>query len=216
MTTRDEPLVTTADVHEVMTAIEAVDLDAPWEQAAPQLRPALPRRRPLPPGTDGLPSQELSPGIRVTLGLDIGPAMLFVGQDQLDRWGVTVEQALRRAVSNVRVRARLRRQWVLIHEPIAGVPTLAFQSREGWASSLLLVPGELMRVLGRRNGLVLAPMRDLVLLMPLDAEPALAYLVLEEFARADMNALDLPIFSLLGGRLTKVVGFQGQGRGMPH
>jgi hypothetical protein len=216
MTTRDEALVSTADVHEVMAAIEAVDLDAPWDSVAPQLRPALPRRRPLPPGTDGLPSQELPPGIRVTLGLDIGPAMLFVSQEQLDRWGVTLEQALRRAVSNVRVRVRLRRQWAILHERIAGVPTLAFQSREGWAASLLLAPGELTRVLGRREGIVLAPMRDLLLLMPLDAEPALAYLVLEEFARADMNALDLPIFSLLGGRLTKVVGFHGPGLGRPH
>lgn len=194
-----------------MAAIEAVDLEAPWEEAAARLRPALPRRRPMPAGTEDLPSQELPPGIRVTLGLDIGPAILFVCQEQLRRWGVSPGQAFQRSLSNVRVRVRLRRQFVLLHEPIGGVPTVAFQSREGWASSLLLLPEELVRVLGRRSGIVLAPMRDLLLLMPLDAEPQLAYLVLEEFARADVNALDLPLFSLVDGRLTKVVGLSGPG-----
>jgi hypothetical protein len=85
MTITSDPLVTTANVHEVMAAIEAVDLEAPWEEVAPRLRPALPRRRPLPPGTDDLPAREYPPGIRVTLGLDIGPAMLFVNQAQVDR-----------------------------------------------------------------------------------------------------------------------------------
>jgi hypothetical protein len=206
MTTRSEPLVTTADVHEVMAAIEAVDLEAPWEEMAPRLRPALPRRRPLPPGTGDLPTQDFAPGIRITLGLDIGPAMLFVGHDQLAAWGVTAEQAFRRAISNIRVRVRLRRQFALLHEPICGVPTVAFQSRDGWASALLLLPEELERVFGQRSGVILAPMRDLLLLMPLDVEPDLAHVILEEFARVDMNALDVPPIGLLDGSLTRVVG----------
>jgi uncharacterized protein YtpQ (UPF0354 family) len=206
MTTSADPLVRTADVHAVMAAIESVDLEAPWEAAAPRLRPALPRRRPLPPGTDDLPEREYPPGIRVTLGLDIGPAMLFVNHAQVDRWGVTADQAFRRALSNIRTLVRRRRQFALIHQRICGVPTVAFQSREGWASSLLLLPDELTRVLGARNGLLMAPMRDLLLLMPIDAEPGLAYLILEEFAEADMNALDLPLFVLLEGRLMPAIG----------
>jgi hypothetical protein len=166
----------------------------------------------MPPGTGELPAQEFAPGIRTTLGLDIGPAMLFVGHDQLTRWGVSAEQAFRRAVSNIRVRVRLRRQFALLHEPICGVPSVAFQSREGWAASLLLVPDELVRVFGQRSGVILAPMRDLLLLMPLDVEPDLAHVVLEEFARVDMNALDLPPIGLLDGRLTQVVGIHGGAR----
>jgi hypothetical protein len=90
---------------------------------------------------------------------------------------------------------RRRRQFALIHERICGESTVAFQSREGWSSSLLLLPGELCRVLGQRDGLVLAPMRDLVMLLPLEADQLLAHLILEEFGKADMNALDLPPFS---------------------
>jgi hypothetical protein len=150
---------------------------------------------------DDLPSQIYEPGIRATLGLDIGPAILFVGQAQLDGWGVTADHAFTRALSNVKVRVGRRRQFALIHERICGESTVAFQSREGWSSSLLLLPGELCRVLGQRDGLVLAPMRDLVMLLPLEADPLLAHLILEEFGKADMNALDLPPFSLVDGRL---------------
>ena len=93
-----------------------------------------------------------------------------------------------------------------IHERIADVPTLPFQSREGWASSLLLLPDELVRVLGERNGLVLAPMRDILICLPLDVEREFALYLLEEFAAVDMNALDLPPFALVDGHLSHAVG----------
>ena len=37
MTSRTEDLVTTAEVDEVVAAIEAVDLEAPWSEVAPLL-----------------------------------------------------------------------------------------------------------------------------------------------------------------------------------
>ena len=201
MRSRPEDLVTTADVADVVAAIEAVDLQAPWREVAPSLRVALPRRRPLPPGTDGLPTRWFPPGIRAGLALDIGPAMLFVGHEQLKQWGASVEQAFESALENVRGRVSQRRQFALLHERIAGVPTIAFQSREGWASALLLLPDELARVMGERSGVIIAPMRDLVLMLPLETDPGLAQLILDEFAQADMNALDLPPFSLVDGQL---------------
>ena len=206
MTTPDEPLVSTASVEEVMSAIEAVDLDAPWEDVAPNLRLALPRRRALPVDIEELPQRHFPPGIDVVLGLDIGPAMLFVAHEQLARWGASAEAAFEHALDNVRRRAAERRQFALVHERIADVPTLAFQSREGWASSLLLLPEELARVFGERTGLILAPMRDLVMCLPLDVEREFAQWLLDEFAEVDMNALDLPPFALVDGHLTHAVG----------
>jgi hypothetical protein len=129
--------------------------------------------------------------------------LLFVTEGQLKGWGVSAERAFLRALANVKSRVRRRQQFALIHERILDVPTVAFQSREGWASTLLLLPAELTRVLGHRDGLVLVPMRDLILLMPLDADPDVALLVLDEFAEADMNALDLPLFALRDGRLSR-------------
>ena len=86
------------------------------------------------------------------------------------------------------------------------MPTLAFQSREGWASQLLLLPDQLVRVLGDRNGLILAPMRDLVISLPLDVEREFAHWLLEEFAEVDMNALDIPPLALVDGHLSHAVG----------
>lgn len=174
MRSRQPDLVSTAEVADVVAAIESMDLGAPWRDVAPSLRVTLPRRRPLPPGTDRLPTRTFPPGIRVGLGLDIGPAMLFLGDDQLAQWGVSVEQAFDCALMNVRERVGRRRQFALLHERIADVPTIAFQSREGWASALLLLPDELTRVMGERSGLVIAPMRDLVLMLPLGTDPTLA------------------------------------------
>jgi hypothetical protein len=202
----DEPLVSTASKDEVVRAIESVDLGAPWSEVAPDLRLALPRRRPLPIDPAELPARDFAPGIRAVLGLDIGPAMLFVSHQQLAGWEVSAEAAFEQALANVRARVAARRQFALVHERIADVPTLAFQSREGWASSLLLLPDELVRVVGDRNGLVLAPMRDLVLCLPLDAEREFAQYLLDEFAAADMNALDLPPFAMVDGHLRPAMG----------
>jgi hypothetical protein len=206
MRNRDDVVVAVADVAEVMAAIEAVDLEAPWEEAAPHLRLALPRRRPFPPGTGDLPSQIYVPGIRAVLGLDIGPAMLFVRREQLASWGVSADHAFQRALVNVRQRVNHRRQFALVHERICGESTIAFQSREGWASTLLLLPDELSRILGERDGLIVAPMRDLVIWLPLDTDPALALFILEEFAAEDPNALDLPPYALVDGRLEDLPG----------
>jgi hypothetical protein len=202
----DEPLLSTASKDEVVRAIESVDLGAPWSEVAPALRLALPRRRPLPIDPAELPARDFAPGIRAVLGLDIGPAMLFVGHEQLAGWEVSAEAAFEQALDNVRARAAARHQFALVHERIADVPTLAFQSREGWASSLLLLPDELTRVVGERSGLVLAPMRDLILCLPLDTEREFAQYLLDEFAAVDINALDLPPFALVDGHLRPAMG----------
>ena len=206
MTTPDEPLVTTAPVEEVISAIESVDLTAPWEEVAPDLRPALPRRRTLPVDIAALPQREYAPGIDCVLGMDIGPAMLFVAHEQLACWGVSAEEAFDQALNNVRAEVAARKQFALIHERIADVPTLAYQSRDGWASCLLLLPDELTRVFGERSGLILAPMRDLVICLPLDVEREFAHWLLNEFAEIDMNALDLPPLALVDGTLRHAVG----------
>jgi len=205
MRTQEGPVVVTASVDEVMDAIETLDLGAPWADVAPNLRLALPRRRPLPPGTEDLPFRDYPPGIRATLGLDVGPAMLFVTHEQLTGWGVSADRAFEQALVNVGARVGARKQFALLHERILDVPTVAFQSREGWASSLLLLPHELARVLGSRDGLVIAPMRDVLLLLPLDSDPDFAWFLLEEFAAEDMNALDLPVFALVDGQLSQAM-----------
>jgi hypothetical protein len=206
MTTPDEPSVITAPVEDVLAAIESADLEAPWEEVAPHLCIALPRRRALPVRRDEVVSRTYAPGLRTILGLDIGPAMMFVAPEQMARWEVSADEAFDRALGNVREQVAARLQFALVHERIADVSTLAFQSRDGWASQLLLLPDELCRVLGDRNGLLLAPMRDLIVSLPLGVEREFADWLLEEFAAVDMNALAVPPLALVDGHLTQAVG----------
>jgi hypothetical protein len=202
VTTAPEPSpVTTASVDEVLDAIDDLDLEAPWEVVADDLRPVLPRRRPMPPDTGPLPMKRYELGLTAGLGLDIGPAIMFVGEAQLVQWGTSVDEGFARAEANVRARCLARRQFGLINEAFAGVPTTIFQSRDGWASALLLMPDLIRHVLGARSGLLIAPMRDVIMLMPLDTDPGVAHLILDEFAAADMNALATPVLTLVDGRL---------------
>ncbi len=207
-TIEDERLVVTASVEEVLEAIEALDLEAPWEEAAPFLRIALPRRRELPPDLEPRPERDFPPCFTAGLGLDIGPAMLFVARAQLEAWGVTEDEAYGRALQNVRDRVAAKKHHAVVSQRVADVPMAVFQSHEGWASNLLLLPDELMRVLGERDGIILAPMRDVVIRLPFDTDGGFVVWLLEEFAAEDMNALDVPILALEDGELREVIAVQ--------
>jgi hypothetical protein len=213
----DEGFVTTASMAEVMAAVEQVNLEAPWTEIRAGLRPVLPRRRPMPPGCTDLPVRTYGGGLSAGLGLDLGPAMVFVGDDLLGVWGVGRDEAFDEAEANVRARVRARRRFELVSDTIADTPLLGFHSRDGWAASLLLMPEELVRVFREDSGLLLAPMRDLLLWLPLDAELAFAVWLLEEFAMEDPNALDVPVMALLDGRLSVPVAEDpGAGPGPTH
>jgi hypothetical protein len=200
---------------EVLDAIEAIDLGQGWEAIAPSLMPLLPRRRPLPPMDPPL-SQFVAPGFRITYGVDIGPAFWFVSEKQLPGWGVSVDELAERALANVRDRATARAQFGLIHEVVADVPTLAFQSREGWASALLLLPDQLARVFGDEPRLILAPMRDVLFGLPLDTDREFAHWFLDELRDMDMNALDVPPLTFAGGELQIDRRMPMHGRSRPH
>jgi hypothetical protein len=193
--------VEVASIEEVLDAIDGMDLDRPWAEIAPLVFPVLPRRRPLPPATEAPIRRTFPPGIEAGFGLDIGPALLHLGQAQIAHWGVSEDDLAGLALANVRERVAARRQFGLIHELVQGVPVTAFQSREGWASGLLLAPDLLERVVGKEPGLILAPMRDLVVTVPMDTDQQFARWLLEEICRLDPNALDLPILALVDGAL---------------
>ena len=199
----DGPIVV-APIDEVLAAIESVDLDRPWPAIASQVMPVLPRRRALPGAADPPVRRSWPPGLETAFGLDIGPAFLYIGAWALDRWGVTLDELADRAVSNVRERYSSRRRFGLLRDSIGGMPISAFQSREGWASALLLVPDELTRVFGRDPSLILAPMRDLLIQLPIDADQGLAAWLMEDFAALDPNGLKVPILALVDGELALV------------
>ncbi|MBA3627815.1 MAG: hypothetical protein H0W60_08780 [Chloroflexi bacterium] len=195
-----------ATVEELLDAIEHVDLERPWPQIGEFLLPVLQRRRALPPGGDRPLKKRYPPGIEVGFGVDIGPAFMHVTDTLLDGWGVTDTEVADRALANLRSLAAARGMHALFCDSVDGVPTRAFQSREGWASALVLLPDEFGRRFGEDPALVLVPMRDVVFTLPIGADRELAAWFLDELRSMDPNALEVPLLAWTGGQFRLDVG----------
>jgi hypothetical protein len=179
---------------EILEALSGFRGDAPWSELAPDLLPMFERRRPMPRDTPPSLTVVLPPGVTVGFGIDLGPASVRVSRPLIDGWGITVDELTTTALTNLRKRAFASALPPVIREPIAGHPTVAFQSEDGWASALLLAVDALEHVMGAEPRLFIAPMRDLLVGLPPDVDPDLACWLTEEFEALDPNALALEGF----------------------
>ena len=187
---------------EIERAIEGVPGELPWAELAPALRPVFLRRRPLPPGSERPPTFHVGPGLKVALGVDIGPAFIYVGDSLLESWEVTGADAFARAMENLRASAADERWFEVEYAPVADIPIWWYQSREGLASGLLLLEQELAKRCGDEPRLLAAPMRNLLLSAPFDADREVIGWLRDELSFEDPNGLDLPLFALVDGRLS--------------
>jgi hypothetical protein len=195
------PGVVVPSPQQVLDAMQGFRFDAPFAELAADVLPMFERRRPLPAGMPPPVSVVLPPGVTVGFGVDLGPAAVRVSRGLLDEWGVDLQEVTATALGNLRDRAFAPSLPPLVREPIAGHPTIAFQSEDGWASTLLLAPDALERVMGPEPRLFVAPMRDLLIGLPPDVDPELACWLTEEFEALDPNALALEGFLWRDGRI---------------
>jgi hypothetical protein len=187
---------------EVRSAIDALPEKFTWNDMAMRVRPMFVRRRPLPPGAERPLTFHVPPGVNVAIGVDIGPAFLYVGRGMLEGWPVTPEEVLERAMANLRESVEAERYFEMEYGSIADVPVWWYQSHGGLASGLLLLGDELARRYGDEPRVLVAPMRNLLLAAPFDVDRELIGWIRDEVAAEDPNGLDLPIFALIEGRLS--------------
>src|SRR3954452_1171479 len=174
----------------VLRAMGGLPPDLEWASMAASVIPILPRRRPMPPlagepfrvtpprrrrrPTPPPPGEPfrvtLPPGIPTGFGIDIGPAFLVVGQSLLATWPVGAAELVATALDNLRARMRTVRPRDLVRQPIDGVPVRILQSGAGCASGLVLVEDELRRIFGTDPQCFIAPLRDILMSMPLDVD----------------------------------------------
>ena len=198
----EEPLIVGPTRAEVRAAISALPDELEWDDMRPRLRPMFVRRRPMPPGTERPLAFKVEPGLTVTLGVDIGPAFVYVGQKLLEAWPVDADEALAVAMGNLRASVAAERFVELEYGTVGDVPLWCYQSHGGLASGLLLVSDELALRYGDEPRLLIAPMRNLLVAAPFDADRGLLEWLRDEISFEDPNGLDLPLFALLDGRLT--------------
>lgn len=190
---------TRAEVH---AAIAGLPDELEWNDMRSRLRPMFVRRRPMPPGTEKPLRFHVEPSLTVTLGVDIGPAFVYVGPKLLETWPVGADEALAVALANLRASVAAERFVELEYGTVGDVPLWCYQSHGGLASGLLLVPDELVLRYGDEPRLLIAPMRNLLVAAPFDADRELLEWLRDEISFEDPNGLDLPLFALVDGRLT--------------
>jgi hypothetical protein len=187
---------------QVRAAIESLPEEMGWSDLSASLRPVFIRRRPLPPGIERPITRRRPPGVEIALGVDIGPAFMYVGRGMLESWSVTEDEAFERATENLRASLTSEKYVEMEYESIDGVPFWWYQSQGGLASGLLLLEDELVSRYGPEPRLLIAPMRNLLVAAPFDADRSLVAWLRDEISYDDPNGLDLPIFALLDGRLS--------------
>ena len=170
-----------------------------WEDLADDILPVFERARPFTYEVEPPAHAIVPPGVTVGFGMDLGPAFARVGIRHLEAWPIDLAVLTERALHNLRRRARKARDYDLVTESIDGVPTVAFQSRDGWASTAVLIPEAIERVFGPAPALLIAPSRDLLLgLPPWTSTPSSRRGWREAFEAEDPNALRLEGFEVAG------------------
>jgi hypothetical protein len=198
----EESLIVGPTRAEVHAAIAGLPDELEWDDIRSRLRPMFVRRRPMPPGTERPLRFNVEPGLTVTLGVDIGPAFVYVGPKLLEAWPVAADEALAVAIANLRASVAAERFVELEYGTVGDVPLWCYQSHGGLASGLLLVPDELVLRYGDEPRLLIAPMRNLLVATPFDADREMLEWLRDEISFEDPNGLDLPLFALVDGRLT--------------
>src|SRR3954447_10479284 len=178
----------------VLRAMGGLPADLDWSSMAESVIPILPRRRPMPPLAGAPFRVTLPPGVPTGFGIDIGPAFLVVGESLLTTWPVGPAELVATALDNLRERMRTVRPRDLVTQAIDGVPVRVLQSGAGCASGLVLVADELRRIFGAEPQCLIAPMRDVLISMPVDTDRAFVAWINDEFADMDPNGLALDAF----------------------
>jgi hypothetical protein len=165
-----------------------------WDDVADEILPVFERARPFSYDVEPPAQAVVPPGVTIGFGIDLGLAFARVAAAHLDDWPVDLPGLTDRALRNLRRRARHAGDYDLVSDAIGGIPTVVFQSRDGWASTAILVPEAVERFFGPGPALFIAPSRDLLVGLPVDVDLELATWLAEEFEAEDPNALRLEAF----------------------
>ena len=195
------PDVVTPSLEEVLAALETMPRELIWESVAPEVVPLFQRVRPY---HESMPEQlrvVVPPGLTVGFGVDVGPAFITISPDMAADWGVPPDEILGRAVANLERRMAAVRPRDVHDGTVGDVPVRILQSPTGSASTYVLAPGALGRIIGPHRQLVLAPMRNLLISLPVTADPDFCAWLFDEFASQDPNCLAPAAFVVGDGTL---------------
>jgi hypothetical protein len=184
----------------LLRALRRVDADGfTWDAVADDVLPLFERARPFGFTVDPPVLISLPPGLSVGFGVDAGPAFMRVSTTHLAGWPIDLATLATRALANLRGRAQgLDARDVRLGQ-IDGIAVDLFESGDGWASTVVLLPDAMGRLFGPGPNLFVAPWRDLLIRLPADVDLAFATWLTEELESEDPNALRLEAFEWRDG-----------------
>ena len=170
-----------------------------WKDVASDILPVFERARPSGYPVDPPALTVLPPGVTVGFGVDAGPAFMRISTTHLAHWPVDLPGLADRALDNLRHRTREVDERDLLRDAVDDVPVAVFQSRDGWASTTVLLPEAMDHLFGPGPALFIAPSRDLLIGLPVEVDTEFATWLTEEFEAIDPNALRLEAFEWRDG-----------------
>lgn len=171
-----------------------------WDWASDRVVPLLAGPYLGRPGED-LVRTALDPGCAVVFGVDLGGAFANVDVAVARRWECTTAQIRDAAMANLRQRASLLEPEDVASGTLSGRIVRLIHRTVGWASSLVLVPDELMRLFGSDDQILAAPGRSKLLSFPIDTPASVVADVVVDFERSETYPLWLDPFVLVDGTL---------------
>ena len=173
---------------EVLAALETLPPELAWPDVADRVVPLFERMRPYPAGTPPLARVMLPPGVLAGFGIDIGPAFVSVSAEMLHRWGLPAADVAAQALVNLHRRAAEIGPEEVFRAPVGDVESVSLQADHGIGSALVLAPSELARIFGRQPRRFIAPMRSVLVGLPIGPP-----------ATDGRQRLELPVQSLAVG-----------------
>jgi hypothetical protein len=139
----------------------------PWVWAEPRLLPLLAGPYIDPPDL-ALVRTEVDPGCAVVFGLDLGGIFTNVDTAVAERWECSTGQLLDAAMTNLRQRTAAIPPTAVVQASFSGRIARLLRLPGGWASSVLLVQEDLVRLFGSHDQLFAAPDRSTLISLPVD------------------------------------------------
>jgi hypothetical protein len=192
------PNIVSATPEEVMSAMEELPEELTWDVVGPLLVPLFERVRPYPPGVPPPLQAIVPPGVPIGFGVDIGPAFITVSQSLAEGWKTSPADLAARAMANLHAFAAEVSAEEVVDGPVGDIDVAGLQTQRGIGSALVLAPSELGRIFGTQPRCFIAPMRDLLIGLPADVDPALAAWLYAEIASQDPNCLHPRLFTFDG------------------
>jgi uncharacterized protein YtpQ (UPF0354 family) len=163
-----------------MRAVRRMPKPVPWDWARSRLLPLLSGPS-IDDEADGPLRAVVDPGISVVFGIDLGSAFPLVDLPVMKRWECILDQVRTAALHNLAVRAAKLDRAIVRSGSMSGHQIRVVDGRPAWASSLVLVPDELRRLLGDEDQIIATPSRAVLLSLPTEMPSRVAADIVTDF-----------------------------------